>query len=351
MDVLRTITSKLFRGVPGRTRQSGAKDFCPAPAFPGRDLENYFAQVAANYEAVSNSFWYYRQLVDELRDIPRLRIVPLQDLQGCSAQKTRVIGLRHDIDADPLTALRCARYLARQGIGGSFYLLHTAVYYGEFYGDVFVRTASLSDWIRGFIVAGCELGLHNDSLGVYAAHGHDGIAALRQEIEWFRAHGVRIRGTVAHNSGPIYGAENFEIFSGRALWQRDVATRDGRRLPLGMLNERDVGLTYEGSFAKPRRGIDPGRAAEFFADRGAADFGSQAWVRQYLLENPCCEWDLEVQFWLVGKDRWIIAGRAGGDTIFDWHVGMAQVLDRLKALPDGSRSVLVIHPECVRGGG
>jgi hypothetical protein len=351
MDMLQAITSKLFRGASRWTRQPDSEHFRPASAFPGRDLENYFAQVAANYEAVSNSFWYYRQLVDELRTIPRMRIVPLQDLQACPAQGTRVVGLRHDVDADPLTALRCARYLARQGLCGSFYLLHTAVYYGEFYGDVFVRTAPLSDWIRGFIVAGCELGLHNDSLGVCTAHGHDGIAALRQEIEWFRAHGVRIRGTVAHNSGPIYGAENFEIFSGRTLWRRDVVTKEGKRLPLGTLSERDVGLTYEGTFAKPRPGIDLSRAAQFFADRGAADFSSQAWVRQYLLENPCCEWSLEAQFWLVGKDRWIIAGRYGGDTIFDWHVGIAQVLDRLKALPDGSRSVLVIHPECVRGGG
>ncbi len=350
MACLEALTSKFLRRRQAGTGSKGG-EFAPVVAMSGRDIENYFAQVESNYKSVSNSFQYYRSVVDELKAISDLHVRPLCELSMPVSQGMRAVGLRHDVDADPRTALRCARYLAQHGMCGSFYLLHTAPYYGEFYGDTFVRTAPLGDWVRGFIVAGCELGLHNDALGVYTLYGRDGIQALRTEIAWLRSYGVRIRGTVAHNSGPVYGAENYEIFSGLTLWPRTVVTGDHRQLPLGRLNPDKEGLMYEGTFARPKLQIDARAASEFFADRATANIQSESWMKRYLLENPSCDWGIDYHFWLLGKDRWVIAGRYRGDTKFEWDVDMHGVARSIAELPEGSRSVLLIHPELVGGTG
>jgi len=315
----------------------------------GRSMSAHRAQVAENYAGRTNPFAYYERLLDGLLDTENLTILPLCEMTEGSPAGTRVFGLRHDVDADPEMALRAARALARRGMAGSFYLLHTAPYYGEFHGEVFVRNPLLPEWVRALIVAGCEIGLHNDALGVYQTHGRDGIAALRTEIAWLRSLGAVIRGTVAHNSAPAYGAENYEIFRGRGLWRREVPGPGGRPLPLGAVSEKRLGLAYEGTFAVPREDLDPAAAAAFCADAAAANVRSRGWMQRYLLDNPYCRWDVDVQFWLVGPDVWVIAGRVGRQTLWEWEVPLARVLERVAGLPKGTRSVMLLHPVYVRG--
>ena len=159
----------------------------------------------------------------------------------------------------------------------------------------------------------------------------------------------RIRGTVAHNSGPAYGAENYEIFAGRRLWDRKVPLVGAACAPLGQLREKALGLSYEGTFAVPKcHGIDRARATTFFADVAAADVRSERWMRQYLLDNPCCDWAVDFQFWLLGKDSWVAAGRFGQTELFEWDIGLARALELMAELPAGSRTMLVLHPEYFR---
>ncbi len=314
----------------------------------GRDLDGYFEQVRICYESLANPFAYYRQLVEEIRRIEGLRLMPLYELAASGDRNGRLVGLRHDVDADPLTALRCARHLAREGICGSFYLLHTAPYYGQYVGGRLVRQARLRDWVHGLIVAGCELGLHNDCLTLYRDYGVSGAQAIQQELAWLRSEGAVVRGTVAHNCGAVYGAENYEIFSERRLWARSVRTPSGKRVPLGQLREHDLDLQYEGTFATPRTALDRAAAQAFFGDPASADVRSKAWMRRFLLDNPCCEWAVECQCWLTGRDRWVVAGHRGPDPIFEWDVDLKRMLDVLRRLPPGSRAIVVVHPEYVR---
>ncbi len=322
-----------------------------AQTVSGRDMNNYFGQVATCYATLTNPFEYYRRLIESLLNERGVKLLPLCELLSSPAEGKRVIGLRHDVDADPITALRCARHLARVGVGGSFYLLHTAPYYGDFYGEYFIRNPQLAEWVLGFLIAGCELGIHNDCLRIYMDRGMNGAEALKQELIWLRGMGAHIRGTVAHNSGPIYGAENSEIFSGRVLWHRTVKTKGGKSVPLGCITERDVRLTYEGSFAKKKDGINETEARKFFSNSKDVDVRSETWMKRYLLENPCLDWETDYQFWLVGRDTWVVAGKYGGDALFAWNVGINRVLEIVRGLPEGSRSIMIVHPEYVRGDG
>ena len=338
--------SQQIHGLDVRLQAASSEAYVAETA---RDMQNYQEQVTACYGTLTNPFSYYERLVDELLQIRDLEIVPLCQVQAAEGSGKRIIGLRHDVDADPVTALRAARHLARRGICGSFFLLHTAPYYGDFIRGVFVRNARLVEWIKGFIVAGCELGLHNDALGICTVHGKDGAEAVREEIAWLRSQGARIYGTVSHNSAPAYGAENLEVFREGILWDRKVVSARGVPLPLGRISMQELQLTYEGTFAKPKKNLKVEEANDFCSGKKEANIRSETWMRRYLLDNPCIDWAIHYQFWLVGKDSWVVAGRFGGEKLFAWDVSLDQVISRVGSLPEGSRSVMLIHPCYVRG--
>ncbi len=317
-------------------------------AVVGRDMQNYGHQVADNYAELSDTFDSYRRLVDGLIEIDRRMIVPACELAEDMAPESSRVALRHDIDADPITALRMARFLASRGVGGTFYLLHTAPYYGDFHNHLFVRQPELVHWIRGFLVAGCELGLHNDAMGASQIPGVNGAACLQQEIGWLRSLGVNVKGTAGHNSLPSYGAENSEVFSGRRLWARSPVTPTGEPLPLEELSEQDLGLTYEGTFAEPRADLDIAEAEAFTLNREDASIRNEQWMRLYLPENPYCRWTVDVQIWIVGRNQWCIGGRLAGRTVFEWDRPLGDVLEFIGSMPSGTRVLFVLHPEYMR---
>ncbi|NNL68041.1 MAG: hypothetical protein HKP30_17465 [Myxococcales bacterium] len=307
------------------------------------DVRQWMRDVDANYREFANPFEYYARFVEALDRIGNQEIVPVRSLLGEAAAGLRRVALRHDIDADPVTAVRAARHLARVGVPGSFYLLHTAPYYGRLEGGVFVRSPDVREWLRSLIVSGCEVGVHNDALSLLLDHGVDGVGALRAEIEWMRSEGARVHGTVGHNSAVVYGAENSEIFVGRKLWDRPTPL-----LPLESLDEAEMGLHYEGGFMRRRPDVDVERARAFVADRAAADVRSERWMRTLLLDNPCHDWAVDFQFWLVGQDQWVVGGRKGDFEVFESCVAAKRVLELLADLPGDARSLVVLHPEYVR---
>jgi hypothetical protein len=321
----------------------------PYRAGTSRDMHNYFAQVASNYHGFGNSFDQYVALVHGLRELESTRVLPLADLFGPQVEGSRNVGLRHDIDADPVTAVRCARFLARYALGGSFYLLHTAPYYGDVIHGVLVRNPQLVEWVRALIVAGGEIGLHNDALGLHKQHGIDGAAGLVTELDWLRSQGAVVRGTVAHNSAPVYGADNFEVFRGRSLNDRRWLRAEWGNVPLGRLSESVLGLTYEGTFANPRNALSAATVRAYCEqDPTTLSVRSAAWMRAYLVENPCLDWRTDLQLWLVGINHWVAGGRLHGRPLFEPRLDLANALRLLAEMPPGTRSVVVLHPEYVR---
>jgi hypothetical protein len=172
----------------------------------------------------------------------------------------RTCHLRHDVDGDLLGALLCGEMLASLGVQGSFYILHTGPYYGEWrqdeQGPFFARHASLGAVYKRLQDLGHEVGLHTDGLGVYLNHGVDGAQAVRAELAWLNEIGVEVTGTAAHNSFETHNACNSAVFRGRSLIPPNHtlykgvkvsrwSTMNGVRYPLGTIDERAVGLVYE----------------------------------------------------------------------------------------------------------
>jgi hypothetical protein len=310
-----------------------------AAMYPLRDD----AKTLVRRLGLTNSFGYYRDIVECLAGLKRHVIRPLRDFAVPVPAGYVLIGLRHDMDTEPYSSLDVARELHAAGLMGSFYVLHTAEYYGQWIDGVFRRTEEIAPMLRQIQDDyRCEVGLHNDGLWVYQNSGVDGSQAVADELAWLRREGLHIVGTAAHNSAPVYGAENFELFRGRS-GRSSCTLVGGRQVSLQTLDEEALGLTYEANAPE----IEPdghSRLDEWLRMTAADPVRDPTWMRHYLVDHPLCRWGSDFNVWLIGRDRWVIGGHRCRRPVFLWDVAFDQVAHFLNGAPDGCRVVLHVHP-------
>lgn len=322
----------------------------PLKSFVGRDYDDYFLQVQQGYQEINNPFWYYEKLINELIDIENVEILPIREfVKQTDTKGKKVIGFRHDIDADPITAVKCARALARVGLSGSFYFLHSAVYYGEFYNGIFIRNPKIQEWVKQIVIAGSEIGIHNDAIGILNKYNVDGIQHLKDEIVWFQSIGTHIYGTVAHNNYIVNKAESYEIFKEFVLFQRKWLDPLSKNIAQTTLQE--LGLEYEGTFAQPRKNVTRSMAKSYFETyKETANMSNEEWTYLYFFDNPIHDWRCDTQIWIVGKNKWIIASKQNDKKIFKYRVPLSTVINFIKFEAEPSSSILfVMHPEYFGG--
>ena len=322
-----------------------------APPSMVADTEtNIRFQIEANYgQGLAHAYDEFRRLLERCRTDPSIRTEPLTALGTPTPADARRVFLRIDVDADPWTGVRMSRDLAFFGLAGNIFLLHTAPYYGYWAGDTFVRHGWMPTIVRDLVVAGVEIGLHNDAMGLARTLSNPGLAAtaMTAEIKWLRSQGANVRGTVGHNSIPGQGAENSEVFVGRRLMPNRLDPRRSR-LPIESVREYALSLVYEGTGAVPRpaAALDAAEIAGYVDASRNASTRDEDWMRLYLVDNPLHDWAADFQIWAIGGGRWVLGGRTPeGDRRFEWNIDVARVLDALGEIPAGSSTMIVLHPE------
>ncbi len=269
----------------------------------------------------------YEKLIRELASIPHLVFVPHTELNdyGCPADKI-VCSIRHDVDADIRAAVAESEIEQQYGARTSYYILHTAPYYGSWIDGEHRRNGCMARLYRQIQDMGHEIALHTDPLHLYQNMHLDGAQAVREEIAWLREQGLKITGTVAHNSAPIYGIENFAIFKGKnrkglALGSRgepgdelvDEIMHEGKWAPLGVLDEHELGLAYEGNDFFRRKDI-------------RIEYGATRYLNRW-------RWDAHLKRWRVAKDP-----------SEDRFVDQERMIEEIKGLPGGVWVILNVHP-------
>ena len=197
----------------------------------------------------------YRQLLEAMRAVTQLEFLTAAELVRKKPQPGKVLAhLRHDVDGDLVAALAEARIEQELGIRSTFYILHTAPYYGRWNATTgrFERNEAAAEAYCEIQSLGHEVGLHTDALLLYQTYGVDGASALEEEIEWLRSRGINLIGSVSHNSVSTYGAVNYAIFEGRPVSFTDRRSKKGvikgnRWAPLQVLDESQLNLQYEGN--------------------------------------------------------------------------------------------------------
>jgi hypothetical protein len=310
-------------------------------AVPDQGFDEFARQAELNYRPLSMHVSYYERLLLELADMRDTAIVPVKDLLHKQGAR-HTIALRHDIDAKPDAAVSLARLNARYGIASTFYLLHSSPYYGAFNGFLFARNPRLRHWIDALLVAGCEIGLHNDALGIEARTGISAAEVVGTEIGWLRSQGAEIHGTVAHNSFASQAAENFEVFSELVMWRRELRGQTGEIIQLGQLSMASLGLSYEGNFPVRPDKVDKAAVASF---SGIADAGPRngGWMKAYLLDNPCMKRSHGCDIWLVDIDRWVVCDREIG--YFNANLRLDELDGYFGLEQRASRVLFTLHPD------
>jgi hypothetical protein len=325
----------------------GATGFLPYQAETGGSVMyplRHDAKTLVRQLGLTNPFDYYCRFVEWLAGQRTCHVRQMRNLMAPAHDNRVAVGLRHDMDTEPYSSVEVARALHAAGLSGSFYVLHTADYYGQWFDGVFRRNADIAPMLRQVQDDfGCEVGLHNDALWVYQQNGADGSQAVTEELAWLRSEGVSVVGTAAHNSAPLYGAENFEIWKGRAALSRTALPFGDRTIPLQTLDEDALGLAYEANFPSPTQ-HDSTRLRSYLAGSPDDAVRNPTWMRTYLVDNPHTKWGAHYNLWLIGEDRWVIGGRRWWRTTFMWDATLVDVQAFLSGLAAPCRVVLHIHP-------
>lgn len=308
-------------------------------------VDNSCSPYSAGDAQMVNGLADFRTLLADVSAMPGRRIGNLGSLaRGDAAVNT---AFRVDVDMDLSTALGMARIAGERAVPLTFFVLHTAYYYGRFADGRFERYAGVRDVLLQLQGMGAEIGLHVDALGLYLDHGLDGAAGVVSELAWLRSAGLRIRGTTGHNAAPIYGAENLEIFKGRDIRGAGFGRKGHRYFPLGLLDEQALGLEYEGSLGCAAATADDAAAVDsWLVDRPSGNFvRNRRWFHRYLHANPYCTWAADFNVWVLGRGFWAVSGRRGApDEVFRFGVGWSEVAALLRDLPADARVVFTLHP-------
>jgi hypothetical protein len=215
-------------------------------------------------------------------------VFPLRDLAaGANGAGRPVVGLRHDVDLDLDGALAMARLEADRGLRASYYVLHTAPYWGR--PDLLDRLLELQR-------LGHEVGWHNDLVTIQVVGRTSPRETLSRELERLRGEGLDIVGTASHGSPWCYrlGYHNDYFFTDLPAPKPgfpNYRSVGGVALETGKLAE--FGLLYDAYSIS----LDDYRSDAFFDDRGRrwhpASLDAAALLpgtRTVVLTHPC-HWD------------------------------------------------------------
>jgi hypothetical protein len=167
--------------------------------------DKVFISNTPNMSNKTHNLVEYEKFLKDLVSTGRYLFVTQNELEKTTSSDKVIISIRHDIDNHINTAMKFAYREQKYGVRATYYLLHTADYYGKTKQNSFVRNEKSIFFFKklqnGF---GHELGFHNDLVTLQVVYGIDPKAYLKQELKWLRSNGIIIRGTCTHGSSYCY---------------------------------------------------------------------------------------------------------------------------------------------------
>jgi hypothetical protein len=143
----------------------------------------------------------YEQFLKYLVESDRFLIVPQKDFDKTTSNDKVVLSIRHDVDDNINAALKFAYRESKYGIKATYFILHTASYYGVTKREYFKRNDQIKDYLLTIQnTFDHEVGFHNDLVTLQVCYRISPKIFLKNELEWLRSNGLIITGTVAHGS-------------------------------------------------------------------------------------------------------------------------------------------------------
>jgi hypothetical protein len=147
----------------------------------------------------------YDSFLEYLANSDHFLIVQQKDFKKTTSSDKVVLSIRYDIDATMDAAIRFAYRQNKYGIKSTFYILHTAPYYGVTNQGFFKRDNNLIYYLKALQdVFGNEIGFHNDLVTLQVVYEIEPKAFLKNELLWLRENNIIVKGTTAHGSPYTY---------------------------------------------------------------------------------------------------------------------------------------------------
>jgi hypothetical protein len=235
----------------------------------------------------------YRLLLTELSK-SRYKVLNMKDFATDRSNHKIVVGMRHDIDSHPEKALQMAEIEKDNNIPSTYFILHSAAYYGTVKNGVMNRNQGLDNLVKKLYKNGFEIGIHTDLFYMMWTYQYAPVSFIKEEIKYYDKLGIPVKGSVAHGSRNVLtkGVNNMLIFS-----------EFGKK---GSITVKDQIYTY--------------------GENSITDFG----------------FDYEA-YWLLRQKK---AGQTGDiDRRFKGKSKIKEIIDYLAKLKSPSRIVILTHPE------
>jgi hypothetical protein len=195
----------------------------------------------------------YAHLLDRLADVSRFQVVPLREFRAAPSDRV-VIGLRHDVDDRLPSALDLARLEHAYGLRATYFILHTAPYYGKVKWRHAAHDETLVPRLRQFQDLGHEVGWHNDLVTLQCVYDIDPRAYLAEELAWLRDQGIDVVGSASHGSYWCHalGFDNRYFFTDLSVLtpgfpNTEVIEVSGRPVRIAKGRHAEFGFEYDAS--------------------------------------------------------------------------------------------------------
>ena len=198
-----------------------------------------------NYGSIAKfSYSLYDSLLHELSK-QKYIVIPLYEYMGNINTGKVTVGLRHDVDHEPFKGLHMAEMEASYGFRSSFYLLHSAEYFGHWFKGRLYRYSSMIPLYKQYQSLDCEIGVHNDLISIMLLYDVDPYEFMHDEMKFYDNNNINIYGTASHGSAlmRMLKMNNQWIFSNYHSY--DVVEYNGKTYEIGKYSLEDYGFEYE----------------------------------------------------------------------------------------------------------
>ena len=143
----------------------------------------------------------YENFLKLLANSNEFQIVSLNEIKNITSKNNIVFALRHDVDYDIKGALEMAKIEYQNNIRSTYFILHTASYYGVTKKGYFNHNEKIIPILKKIQNEyGHEIGWHNDLVTLELIYGINPVEYLKEELQWLRDNGIKILGTATHGS-------------------------------------------------------------------------------------------------------------------------------------------------------
>ncbi|MFA7231388.1 MAG: hypothetical protein WC071_08965, partial [Victivallaceae bacterium] len=238
--------------------------------FGAPDKSKTIEQIEADDKPYNGTFTWteYRKLLAELSK-PQYLVLPLADFKSDNSTGKVVIGLRHDSDSHVLKALKMAEIEKSAGIRSTYYLLHSAKYYGKVENGVMIRNSAVDDLAKKLYAMGFEIGIHRDLFNLMWDYQFAPRAFMNEEVKYYKNLGIPVTGSAAHGSGTTIRRKLNEMWIYSEFGKNGTCIVNGVSYPYGEYKTNDFGIDYEAYLLK--RNVYLGDVGGKFKDKSLDD--------------------------------------------------------------------------------